>query len=55
MQADVFDICAFIDWMVPLQKWHSDWTKEWFYAEVDSEHREDFKRMLMSPLRTNFV
>jgi hypothetical protein len=35
-------------------KWHGDWTKEWFYAKVDSEHHEDFKCMLMSPLRTSF-
>lgn len=24
-------------------KWHGDWTKKWFYVEVDSEHREEFK------------
>jgi hypothetical protein len=28
--------------------------KEWFYAKVDFEHRDDFKSMLMSPLRTSF-
>jgi hypothetical protein len=29
--------------------------KEWFYVEVDSEHREDFKVMLMSPLEVSFA
>jgi hypothetical protein len=28
--------------------------KEWFYAEVDSKQREDFKGMLMSPLKISF-
>jgi hypothetical protein len=28
--------------------------KEWFYAEVDSENREKFKGMLMSPLKVSF-
>jgi hypothetical protein len=23
-------------------KWHGGWTKEWFYAKVDSEQCEDF-------------
>jgi hypothetical protein len=31
-----------------------DWMKEWFYAEVDSENREKFKGMLMSPLKVSF-
>jgi putative sterol carrier protein len=35
-------------------KWHGDWTKEWFYAKVDSEHHEDFKGMPMSHLRISF-
>jgi hypothetical protein len=35
-------------------KWHGDVTKEWFYAKVDSEQREDFKGMLMSPLESKF-
>lgn len=35
-------------------KWHGEWTIEWFYAEVDSEHREDFKDMVMSPLEISF-
>ena len=29
--------------------------KEWFYAEVSSDQHEDFKGMLMSPLRVNFA
>jgi hypothetical protein len=36
-------------------KWHGDWTKEWCYAEVDSEQREDFKGILMSPLKVSFA
>jgi adenine-specific DNA methylase len=28
--------------------------KEWFYAEVSSDQHEDFKGILMSPLRVNF-
>jgi hypothetical protein len=36
-------------------KWHSDWTKEWFYVEVDSDQREDFKWMVMSPLEICFA
>jgi hypothetical protein len=36
-------------------KWQGDWTKEWFYAEVDSKQREDFKGMLMSPLEVSFA
>jgi hypothetical protein len=35
-------------------KWHGDWTKEWFYVEVDFEQREDFKSMPMSPLKISF-
>ena len=35
-------------------KWHEDWTKEWFYAEVDSEQREDVNGVPMSPLRISF-
>lgn len=35
-------------------KWHGDWRKEWFYAEVDSENSEDFKSMLMNPLKSGF-
>lgn len=35
-------------------KWHRDWTKEWFYVEVDSKHHGDFKGMLMSLLWTSF-
>lgn len=35
-------------------KWHGDWTKEWFYAEVHSKARKEFKNMLMSPLIINF-
>jgi hypothetical protein len=35
-------------------KWHGDWTKEWFYSKVDSEQREDFKGLLMSPLKVSF-
>jgi hypothetical protein len=35
-------------------KWHGDWTKEWFYADVDSEQREDFKGMPMIPLKISF-
>jgi hypothetical protein len=29
--------------------------KEWFYAKVDSEEREDFKGILMSPLKVSFA
>jgi hypothetical protein len=29
--------------------------KEWFYAEVSSDKHEDFKGILMIPLRINFV
>jgi hypothetical protein len=35
-------------------KCHGDWTKEWFYVEVDSETRQEFKSMLMSLLRISF-
>jgi hypothetical protein len=28
--------------------------KEWFYVEADFENHEDFKSMVMSPLRTSF-
>jgi hypothetical protein len=35
-------------------KWHGDWSKEWFYTEEDSKHREEFKSMLMSPLKISF-
>jgi hypothetical protein len=35
-------------------KWHGDWTKKQFYEEVDSEQREEFKGLLMSPLNTSF-
>jgi hypothetical protein len=35
-------------------KWHGDYTKELFYAEVGSEHCAYFKDMLMSPLEIIF-
>jgi hypothetical protein len=35
-------------------KWHGDWTKDWFYDELDSEHHDDLKGMLMSPLDISF-
>jgi hypothetical protein len=31
-----------------------DWTKEWFYAEVICKEREDFKHIVMSPLKISF-
>jgi hypothetical protein len=36
-------------------KWHEDWTNEWFYVEISLDQHEDFKGMLMSPLRVNFA
>jgi hypothetical protein len=36
-------------------KWYGDWTKQWFYADVDSEQHEDFKGMLRSPLEVSFA
>lgn len=36
-------------------KWHGDWTKEWYYAKVYSEQREDFNGILMSPLEISFA
>jgi hypothetical protein len=35
-------------------KWHEDWTNEWFYAKVDYENKEDFKGLLMSPMKISF-
>jgi hypothetical protein len=46
------------DTVVPVHayrtKWHGGWTKEWFYVKVDSEHCDEFKDMLMSPLEISF-
>jgi hypothetical protein len=32
-----------------------DWMKEWFYAVVDFEQHEDFKGILMNPLKVSFA
>lgn len=29
-------------------------TKEWFYTEIDSKQRGDFKHMVISPLKVSF-
>jgi hypothetical protein len=35
-------------------KWPKGWTNEWFYVKADSKSREQFKGIVMSPLRVNF-
>jgi hypothetical protein len=35
-------------------KWPSDWVKEWFYVKVDMEKKEEFKYIVMRPLKISF-
>jgi hypothetical protein len=42
------------DYVAPMLAYQTKWHSYWFYAEVDSEQREDFEHMLMSPLKISF-
>jgi hypothetical protein len=35
-------------------KWPTRWTREWFYMKVNNKGREEFKGIVMSPMRLNF-
>jgi hypothetical protein len=35
-------------------KWPSEWAKEWFYAKANTKKREEFKDIVMRPLKLSF-